>query len=169
MAVLPISPWLQHWELLVVTSGLNVLITLPEKKDRLRRRGDTMASAARSTLDAGSSFAVSGALDITGKNESPLGKLGEKGIQGSSPASQGSKMANWPFHLAVHDLTQCWEGRRCEGRQVLVLACAHKGQKTGLSLAKCSVLVGSVRIHQTSHCWKYSPCFRWMLLICFEM
>lgn len=57
-------------------------------------------------MDAGRSFAVSRAVDVTGEDESCLAKLGEGGIQGSSPASQGSKMADLPFHLAVDDVTQ---------------------------------------------------------------
>lgn len=107
MAALPTSPWLQHWELLVVTDGVSVLVTLQKKRTGHRRRGNIKASAARSNLDAGSSFAVSRAVDITGEDASLLAKLEEKGIQGSSPASQRSKTASWAFHLAVHDVTQC--------------------------------------------------------------
>lgn len=88
---------------------------------------ETKVSAARGSLEAGSGFAVARAVDVRAEHESPSAKLGGNGLQGSNPASQGSEMADRAPDLAVHNSTQCRAGRRCKGRQVLSLACAHKG------------------------------------------
>lgn len=77
-----------------------------------------MSSAARSGLDAGSSFAVSRALDIRGENESPLANLGEKGIQGSSP-SQGNKIGHSIWQSMTLPSAEREEGAR-EGRSLFL-------------------------------------------------
>lgn len=88
---------------------------------------EAKVSAVRSSLEAGSSFAVARAMDVTAEHESPSAKLGGNGLQGSKPASRGGKMADRASDLAVYNSTQCRAGRRCKRRQVLGLACAHKG------------------------------------------
>lgn len=121
-----------------------------------------MASAARSSV-ARSSFAVSRALDITVDNECPLAKLGEKGTQASSPASQGSTMANWPFLFAMHDVTHAETGGAREGRSLFLLVptegwwCPTEDW-VKFGQVQCAELLGSGCIHQTSPSCKCSPC-----------
>lgn len=66
---------------------------------------ETKVSDARSSLEAGSSFAVARTVDVTAEHESRSAKLGGNGLQGSNPASRGGKMADRASDLAVYNGT----------------------------------------------------------------
>lgn len=102
--------------------------TLPERTGSGHgRRGRDEGLSCEEQPGGWESFAVARAVDVTAEHESSSAKLGGNGLRGSDPASWGSDTASRASDLVVYNGTRRRAGRKCKGRQVLGLACAHKG------------------------------------------
>lgn len=114
------------------------------KKDSGHGRGvETKVTAVRSSQEAGDGFTVARPMDVTTEHESAAARPGGNGLQGSNPASRGSKMADRVSDSAERNTMQSGkEVQRKAGSRSC--SCPQRAggdpQKTELSLAKCSVL-----------------------------
>lgn len=83
---------------------------------------ETKVSAARSSLEAGSGFAVARAVDVTAELESPSAKLGGNGLHGSTLPAEGVK---WQIGRLIWQCTVApnaeQEGGAKEGRSLVLL------------------------------------------------